>query len=90
MMPPVQIRPPSNSMAQVGGVIGIVGWVLAWIPVIGIPVGLIMGVLAIIFSAIGMGQLPRYYDDGRGMATTGLVMGIATVTWKLIPGLNLI
>jgi hypothetical protein len=32
-------RPPTNTMAQVGGIVSISGWVLAWIPVLGIPVG---------------------------------------------------
>jgi hypothetical protein len=87
---PPAIRPPTNTMAQVGGIVAIAGWVLAWIPVFGIPIGFLMGVLAIIFSAIGLGKLTEYSDDGKGMATAGLVIGIATVIWKLIPGLNLI
>ena len=85
-----QYQPPTNTMAQVGGIVSIAGWVLAWIPVLGIPVGIIMGILAIIFSAIGLSRLPEYYDQGRGMATAGLVIGIATLIWKVIPGLNLI
>jgi hypothetical protein len=77
-------------MAQVGGIIGIVGWVLAWIPFFGIPIGLLMGTLAIIFSAIGLGRLREFSDEGKGMATAGLVIGIATVIWKLIPWVNLL
>jgi hypothetical protein len=34
-------RPPTNTMARVGGIVSISGWVLAWIPVLGIPIGVI-------------------------------------------------
>ena len=76
-------------MATAGGIIGIVGYALAWIPVFGIPIGLVMGILAIILGAIGLGRT-QYVATGRAMAMTGLVLGILTVIWKLIPGLNLI
>lgn len=76
-------------MATVGGIVGVVGYGLVWIPALGIPIGLVMGVLAIILGAVGLGRT-QYVDTGRGMATTGLVLGILTVVWKLIPGLNLI
>jgi hypothetical protein len=79
----------SNTMATAGGIVGIVGYALAWIPALGIPIGLVMGVLAIILGAVGLGRT-QYVGTGRGMATTGLVLGILTVIWKLIPGLNLI
>ncbi len=79
----------SNTMATAGGIIGIVGYALAWIPALGIPIGLIMGILAIVLSAIGLGRT-QYVNSGRGMAITGLILGILTVIWKLIPGLNLI
>ena len=79
----------SNAMATAGGIIGIVGYALAWIPALGIPIGLVMGILAIILGAIGLGRAQHVYT-GRGMATAGLVLGILTVIWKLIPGLNLI
>jgi hypothetical protein len=76
-------------MATAGGIVGIAGYVLAWIPAFGIPIGLVMGILAIILSAVGLGRT-QYVDSGRGMAITGLILGILTVIWKLIPGLNLI
>jgi hypothetical protein len=78
----------SNTMATAGGIVGIVGYGLAWIPALGIPIGLVMGIIAIVLSAIGLGRT-QYVDSGRGMAVAGLVLGILTVIWKLIPGLNL-
>ena len=81
----------SNGMATTGGVLGIVGFVLSWIPLLGILVGLVIGILAIVFGSIGIsrsGRLPGAV--GRGMAITGLVLGILTVIFKLIPGVNLL
>lgn len=76
-------------MATAGGVLGILGWIVAWTPVFGIPIGLVMGILAIILGAIGLSR-SQYASTGKGMAIAGLVLGILTVIWKLIPGLNLI
>jgi hypothetical protein len=79
----------SSGAASTGGVLGIIGFVLAWIPFIGIVIGIVLGLLAIIFGAIGLGQT-KSGGRGHGMAVTGLVLGILVIIWKLIPGLNLI
>jgi hypothetical protein len=83
-------QPRSNGMATTGGTLGIVGAVLSLIPLAGIFIGLVMGVLAIIFGGVGMGRANRLAGAGKGMAVTGLVLGILTVVFKLIPGVNLI
>jgi hypothetical protein len=75
-----------NTAGTVGGVIGITGFVLSWIPILGIFVGIPMGILAIIFGGVGMSRA----DVPKGMAVTGLVLGILTVIFKLIPGFNLL
>lgn len=81
---PVHLLPPeNNAAAQLGMITGIVGYALAWIPLLGIPLGLIVGIIAIILSGVGMTR-----SSGRGMATTGMIFGVLTVVWKLIPGLN--
>lgn len=83
--------PTSNGLATTGGVLGIVGFVAGWIPLIGILFGLVIGILAIVFSGIGLsrsGRLPG--QAGKGMAITGLVLGILIVIFKLIPGVNLL
>lgn len=69
-----------NSPGTAGGVIGIVGFVLSWIPLLGILIGLLLGVIAIVLGGVGLsGQRPK------GMAITGLVLGIVTVVLKLTP-----
>lgn len=69
-----------NSPGTAGGVIGIVGFVLSWIPLLGILIGLLLGIIAIVLGGVGLsGQRPK------GMAITGLVLGIVTVVLKLTP-----
>jgi hypothetical protein len=84
------VPPAGNGMATTGGTLGIVGAALSLIPFAGIVIGLVMGVLAIIFSSIGMGRAGNLGGAGKGMAVTGLVLGILTVVFKLIPGVNLL
>jgi hypothetical protein len=81
----------SNSMATTGGILGIVGFVVGWIPFIGILFGIVIGILAIVFSSIGLSRAGRLPENaGRAMAITGLVLGILIVIFKLIPGLNVL
>ncbi len=68
---------------------GIVGAVLSLIPFIGIIIGIIMGIIAIVFSSIGLSRSAQL-RDGKGMATAGLVLGILTVIFKLIPGIDVL
>jgi hypothetical protein len=78
-------------MATTGGILGIVGFVVGWIPLLGIFFGIVLGILAIVFGSIGIsraGKLPG--ATGRGMAITGLVLGILIVILKLIPGVNVL
>jgi hypothetical protein len=83
--------PASNGLATTGGVLGIVGFVLGWIPLIGILFGLVIGILAIIFSSIALSRSGRMPGQvGKGMAITGLVLGILIVIFKLIPGFNVL
>ncbi len=79
---------PSNGSATAGGVLSIVAFVLGWIPLLGIVIGLVLGLLAIIFGGIGLGR--SKVAGGGGMAAAGLTLGILTVIFKLIPGINLL
>lgn len=88
-LPQPVLTQQSNGAATTGGTVGIVGAVLSLIPLLGIPIGLVMGVIAIIFSAIGLSRVASS-NVGRGLATTGLVLGILTVIFKLIPGVNVL
>jgi hypothetical protein len=76
-------------MATLGGALGIIGALVSLTPVIGIGFGLLLGVLAIVFSGIGLNRAD-HTGAGKGLAILGLVLGILTVFFKLIPGLNLL
>jgi hypothetical protein len=82
-------EPASSGAASAGGVLGIVGFVLGWIPILGIFLGLILGLLAIVLGAVGLGQT-KGGQPGHGMAVTGVVLGILIMVMKLIPGINLL
>lgn len=79
----------SNSSATAGGVLGIIGVLTSLVPFIGIGFGFLFGILAIIFSGIGLGKADKV-GTGKGIAITGLVLGILTIFFKLIPGVNLL
>ena len=64
--------PRKNGMATAGMICGIIGIVLCWFPFL----GLIAGLLGIVFGAIGMSRAGRLGNVGKGAAITGLVCGI--------------
>ncbi|MEU9335376.1 DUF4190 domain-containing protein [Streptomyces sp. NPDC048290] len=70
---------PSNGMGTTGLVLGIIGVVCSltffmWF------IGVVLGILAIIFGAVGRGKAIRGEATNKGAATAGLVCGIvATV-----------
>jgi hypothetical protein len=67
--------PPSqegNGIAVAGLVVGILALVLCWVMV----VNFILGVLGIVFGAVGMAKAKRIGGKNRGMALAGLITGI--------------
>jgi hypothetical protein len=70
---------PSNGMgtaALVCGILATVGFVL-W------PVALVLGILAIVFGAIGRGKAKRGEANNPGTALAGLICGAAGVVLAL-------
>ncbi|MCF7928191.1 MAG: DUF4190 domain-containing protein [Spirochaetales bacterium] len=63
-------------MATAALVLGIVGVVFSWVPIL----NFILGALAIILGALGMKKTP----EKKGMAIAGLVLGIVTVVVGII------
>ena len=75
--------PPSSGFAVTALVCGIIGVVTFWI-----YVGLVLGIIAIVFGVLGRKRAQNEPGDGKnGMATAGLVLGIiataATLLWIL-------
>lgn len=72
---------------SIGGIalgIGITTFILAWIPFLGILLGLIGGLVTVVLAGIGLGGRQR---TGAGVA---LFLGVLTLILKLIPGINLL
>jgi len=71
---------PANSaggMAVAGMVLGLVGFLLGFIPCLGWIFGIILGTLGAVFSGIAMASS----HEGKGMAVAGLVLSILAIIW---------
>jgi hypothetical protein len=66
-------------MAITGMVLGIVGFIVAFIPCLWWG-GLLLGILGAIFSGIGLAQANKA-GAGKGMAVAGLVLSILAIIW---------
>jgi thiamine transporter ThiT len=67
-------------MAVAALVLGILSIVLSWIPY----VDFVLAVLAIIFGAVGLSAANKRGGAGKGMAITGLVLGVVTIVLGII------
>ena len=70
-----QTGPPTNGLATAAMVLGILGLVLFWT----FWLGIILGVLAVIFGAIGRSKA-KAGAPNKGQATGGLIMGIISIS----------
>jgi hypothetical protein len=75
--------PPSNGIGTAAGVLGIVGAVLMFIPFVDY-IAIILGVLAVIFGGVGISRSKRLGGAGKGMAITGLVLGLISVAISIL------
>ena len=66
----------TNGFAITGFVIGLVSMLID-------PVG-IFGTLAVVFSSIGLGKIKNNGQKGKGLAITGLILGIIALVWLVI------
>lgn len=81
-------RQPTNGVATAGGVCGIVGAAISWIPLINIAT-LALSIVAVALGGIGLARATRYARDGhgpigRGMAITGIVIGAVGLALALM------
>ncbi|MGW2696905.1 DUF4190 domain-containing protein [Streptomyces sp. NPDC001296] len=75
---------PSNGTGTTGLVLGIIGLVCSLTFILWF-FGVVLGILAIIFGAVGRGKVKRGEATNQGAATAGLVCGIvATVVLPLL------
>ena len=74
--PPVR---QGNGLAVAGMVLGIIGVVFAFIPFLGVLLGIILGLLALVLGGVGLGRAKDPSRGGRGQAITGVVLGIVAL-----------
>lgn len=70
-----------QGMAVASMVLGIFGVLIGWIPVVGWFIGFVLALLAIVLGATAIGNANKRPAEfgGKGMAVTGLVLGIVTL-----------
>lgn len=66
----------NNSMAVVGLVLGVISLLFNFFGIVGLA--------AVICSAMGLSQIRQTGQRGKGMAVAGLVLGILAIVWGLL------
>lgn len=79
---------PGNGPATASMVLGIIGVVLALIPILGL-IAFPMGVLAIIFGFVGLRKYGKETPKGKGASITGLVLGVLCFVLAIV-GMNVV
>lgn len=65
---------PSNGLATAGFVVGLLGFLGSFIPVLNI-VGIVLGVIGAILAGVGLAK-SRNVGAGKGLALAGLILGV--------------
>ena len=65
-------------------VLGIIGLVFSFIPLFGFFFALPLGILAVVFGAVGLRRVSRHEANNRGAAIAGLVTGLIALVIGLI------
>lgn len=73
-----------NGLGVAGMVCGIIGLVLGFIPLFGIFFAVPLGILGVVFGAVGLRRAKRGEANNRGMAIAGLVTGILALVVGII------
>ena len=77
-----------NGMGVAALVVGVVALVLA-ILIVFFPIAGLLGIIAIILGAIGMGRASRGEADNRGQAVAGLITGILALLVAIALGVGI-
>ncbi len=64
----------SNGLATTALILGIIGVILSWIPIVNV-VGLILDITAVILGAIGMVKAKKS-GKGKAVAIIGIILGV--------------
>ncbi|MFD8555503.1 DUF4190 domain-containing protein [Streptomyces fradiae] len=83
--PPAPPAQPRNGLGTAALVLGIIGTVVALIPLL-FWLGAILGVIALILGAVGMGRAKRGDATNRGVAIAGTVLGVVALIVGVVMG----
>ena len=84
--PPMQgYQPnPSAALAITALVLGILAFLISFIPIL----GWLLGIGAVVCGAIGLSKIKKQLASGKGMAITGIVLGsigfVAACGWVIL------
>ena len=79
--PPAPVK-GSNGLATAGFVLGLLGLLGSWIPVLNI-VGIILGVLGVVLAGVGLAKSKKV-NAGKGLAIAGIVLGVLAVIFAVL------
>jgi len=65
---------PSNGLATAGFVLGLLGFLGSFIPLLNIG-GIVVGIVGVILAAVGLVKAKKLAGAGRGLALTGIILG---------------
>jgi hypothetical protein len=79
------IKDKASGLSIASKIVGITGFVLAWIPLIGILLGWILGPLALVMGGISLTQAKPENVKSKELAMVGIIIGLLTIAIKTIP-----
>ena len=75
-------RKGSNGLATAGFVLGLLGLLSSWIPVVNV-VGIILGVIGVVLAGVGLAKSKKV-NAGKGLAIAGIVLGALGVIFAVL------
>jgi hypothetical protein len=79
----VYVERRGSGMAVAALVCGIIGAVIALIPILGI-FGIILGLLGLIFGLVGWSKARKGQAGGKGMAIAGAILGALAIVLGIV------
>ena len=79
--PPAPVK-GSNGLATAGFVLGLLGLLGSWIPVLNI-FGIILGVLGVVLAGVGLAKSKKV-NAGKGLAIAGIILGVLAVIFAVL------
>src|SRR5262245_40491619 len=79
--PPAPVK-GSNGLATAGFILGLLGLLGSWIPVLNI-LGIVLGVLGVVLAGVGLAKSKKA-NAGKGLAIAGIVLGALAVIFAIL------